>query len=72
MPLLLSSQSIGKSYGHRPLFTDITLSIEDGERLGLIGPNGSGKSTLLRILAGEERPDSGQVSRRRDLRMVFL
>ncbi len=72
MSLLLSSQSIGKSYSHRPLFTDITLGIEEGERLGLIGPNGSGKSTLLRILAGEDRPDSGQVSRRRDLRMVFL
>ncbi len=72
MSLLLSSQSIGKSYSHRPLFVDITLGIEEGERLGLIGPNGSGKSTLLRILAGEERPDTGQVSRRRDLRMVFL
>ncbi len=72
MSLLLSCQTIGKSYSHRPLFVDITLGIEEGERLGLIGPNGSGKSTLLRILAGEERPDSGQVSRRRDLRMVFL
>ncbi len=72
MALLLSCQSMGKSYSHRPLFTDITLGISDGERLGLIGPNGSGKSTLLRILAGDERPDSGQVSRRRDLRMVYL
>ena len=72
MSLLLSCQSIGKSYSHRPLFVDITLGIEEGERLGLIGPNGSGKSTLLRILAGEERTDTGQVSRRRDLRMVFL
>ena len=72
MSLLLSCQSIGKSYSHRPLFVDITLGIAEGERLGLIGPNGSGKSTLLRVLAGEERPDTGQVSRRRDLRMVFL
>ncbi len=72
MALLLSCQSVGKSYSHRPLFTDITLGISEGERLGLIGPNGSGKSTLLRILAGEERPDSGQVSRQRNLRMVFL
>src|SRR5205823_13247324 len=42
------------------------------ERLGLIGPNGSGKSTLLRILAGEETPDTGEVSRRRDLSLVFV
>jgi len=40
--------------------------------MGLIGPNGSGKSTLLRILAGLETPDAGEVTRKRDLRLVYL
>jgi ATP-binding cassette subfamily F protein uup len=62
MPLLLSCQSLSKSFGARPLFEDISLSISDGDRLGLIGPNGSGKSTLLRILTGSETPDAGSTT----------
>jgi len=52
MPLLLSCQSLSKSFGALPLFEDVSVSISDGDRLGLIGPNSSGKSTLLRILVG--------------------
>src|SRR5258706_6497258 len=62
MPLLLSCQSLSKSFGARPLFEDISLSISDGDRLGLIGPNGSGKSTLLRVLAGRQSPDPGSTA----------
>src|SRR5262245_27880583 len=72
MTPLLSCRQLGKSYGARPLFQDLTLGVGPGERLGLIGPNGSGKSTLLRLLAGEETPDSGEISRRRSLRLVYL
>lgn len=72
MAFLISCQEISKSFGSRPLFRDITLGIDEGERLGLIGPNGSGKSTLLKIFAGLERPDSGQVSGRRSLRMEYV
>ncbi len=72
MPPLLSCQSLSKSYGSRPLFQDITMGIAEGERLGLIGPNGSGKSTLLRILAGLEKPDSGEITRRRNLRLAYV
>jgi ATP-binding cassette subfamily F protein uup len=54
------------------LFRDITLGLSDGEKMGLIGPNGSGKSTLLRLLAGEERADSGEIARRRDVRLVYI
>src|SRR6202171_4556793 len=72
MPLLLSCQSLSKSFGARPLFEDISLSISDGDRLGLIGPNGSGKSTLLRILAGGEDPDTGEVASRKRLRVSYV
>jgi ATP-binding cassette subfamily F protein uup len=61
LALLLSTQSIAKSYGSTPLFRDIALGIQDGDRLGVIGPNGSGKSTLLEILARRRDPDQGEV-----------
>jgi ABC transport system ATP-binding/permease protein len=67
MAILLTCRGISKSFGARPLFTNITIGVSTGERLGLIGPNGSGKTTLLKILAGTEKPDTGDVSRRRDL-----
>ncbi len=72
MPILLSCQSLTKSFGPRPLFQDVSLGLSDGERLGLIGPNGSGKSTLLRILAGMEDPDDGQVIRRKSVRVGYV
>ncbi len=50
----------------------MSFTIEEGERIGLIGPNGAGKSTLLRILAGTASPDSGQLSRRRGVRVGHL
>ena len=72
MPPLLSCQSLSKSYAARPLFRNISFGVNQDERLGLIGPNGSGKTTLLRILAGQEEPDSGDVSRRRDLNLIYV
>jgi ATP-binding cassette subfamily F protein uup len=72
MPLIESCSSISKSFGSRLLFTGISLSISDGERLGLIGPNGAGKSTLLRILAGQVEPDAGSISIRRNTRVGYV
>src|SRR5438876_11450357 len=72
MTLLLSVQGLTKGYGPRPLFTDLSLELRAGERVGLIGPNGSGKSTLLRLLAGREEPDSGTRSLRRNARLGYV
>jgi ABC transport system ATP-binding/permease protein len=65
LALLITCQSIGKTFGSRPLFENLSISISDGERIGLIGPNGAGKSTLLRILAGLDTPDAGTLSLRK-------
>jgi len=72
MALLLSCDSLSKSYGAQPLFSGISLGLAEEERVALIGPNGSGKSTLLRILIGEENSDAGEVSQRRQLRLAYL
>ncbi len=58
--IVVRSQGLAKAF-ERPLFADVDLQINRGERWGLLGPNGCGKSTLLRCLLGEERPDAGSV-----------
>ncbi|CUS32342.1 ABC-F family ATP-binding cassette domain-containing protein [Candidatus Nitrospira nitrificans] len=70
--VLLSCESLEKSYGVKPLFRDLSLGLCEGDHVGLIGPNGSGKSTLLKILAGIEDPDSGTRSVRRQLRIGYV
>jgi ATP-binding cassette, subfamily F, member 3 len=70
---MLSAHQITKSYGLHTVLQDITFSLSNGERIGLIGPNGCGKTTLLRILAGREQPDSGTVTHTRPgLRIGYL
>src|SRR6478609_8994354 len=54
--------NISKQNGHHLLFVDASMGIQKGEKAGLVGPNGAGKSTLFRMIAGEERPDDGQVA----------
>jgi ABC transport system ATP-binding/permease protein len=70
--LILNAQSISKSFGATNLFRDVSFTVNDGDRIGLIGPNGSGKSTLLKMLAGEIDPDSGNVTPRKGLRMAYV
>jgi len=70
---MLTAHHLSKSYGIHTVLKDISFSVSDGDRLGLIGPNGCGKSTLLRILAGLEAPDAGTVGRTRPgLRLGYL
>jgi len=72
LPPLINAQGISKAFGSNPLFEEISFTVSEGDRIGLIGPNGSGKSTLLRILAGEVEPDGGKVAVRKRLRLTYV
>ncbi|MDZ5622127.1 ABC-F family ATP-binding cassette domain-containing protein [Nocardioides sp. HM23] len=72
MSNLLNLERVSKSYGVRPLLTDVSLGIGAGERIGIVGRNGDGKTTLLRVMTGEEEPDEGRVSRQRGLPIGYL
>ena len=72
MPPIINVQGISKAFGANPLFQNVSFTVTEGDRIGLIGPNGSGKSTLLRILAGDEDPDSGEVAFRKRLRVSYV
>jgi ATP-binding cassette subfamily F protein uup len=72
MTLLLSCQTISKSFGGRQLFKEISLGIFKGDKIGIIGPNGSGKTTFLKILGGQEASDSGSVTGNKSLRIGYV
>ena len=72
MPPILNAQSVTKQFGAKPLFHNISLTVEDGDRIGLIGPNGAGKSTLLALLAGQVEPDSGELAVRKRARAAYV
>jgi ATP-binding cassette subfamily F protein uup len=69
---LLNLEHVSKSYGVRPLLSDVSLGIGAGERIGIVGRNGDGKTTLLEVMTGIERPDSGRVSRTRGVEIGYL
>jgi ATP-binding cassette, subfamily F, member 3 len=64
--------AVTRAHGDRTIFAELSWTIEDRARIGLIGPNGSGKSTLLRTIAGLEPPEGGLVTRPRHLRIAYL
>ena len=72
LPPILNAQKLAKSYGANPLFKNVSFTVSEGDRIGLIGPNGSGKSTLLGILAGRVDPDSGELATRKRTRMSYV
>lgn len=72
MPPILNARGLAKSYGASPLFQNVSFTVSEGDRIGLIGPNGSGKSTLLGILAAQIAPDEGELAVRKRLRMSFV
>src|SRR4249920_3656576 len=72
MSTIITATEITVRYGERAVLDAATLGIEEGDRIGLVGRNGCGKTTFLRILAGLQTPDTGVVSRRRDLVVSYL
>jgi ABC transport system ATP-binding/permease protein len=73
MANIVNLDRVSKGYGAAgPLLTDVSLGLEDTDRVGVVGLNGAGKSTLLRLLTAVEEPDSGRVTQRRDLRVAWL
>ena len=71
MPIV-SVIRVGKSFGAERIFRDVSLQVNEDDRIGLVGPNGAGKSTLLNILAGREEPDEGSVAVARNTRIGYL
>ena len=69
---VLDIQNLSKRFGERVLFKDISFSIAEGQRVGLIAQNGTGKSTLLSLLTGDDTPDSGTIIYRNGIRTGFL
>jgi ABC transport system ATP-binding/permease protein len=72
VPPIVNASGISKKFGLNPLFQNISFTVSEGDRIGLIGPNGSGKSTLLGILSGRIEPDSGDLAIRKRSRMSFV
>lgn len=72
MANLINLENVSKSFGLKTLLDEVSLGIQEGERIGVVGLNGGGKSTLLKILAGLEPEDSGRVSRVNGLSMAYV
>jgi len=69
---LVNLERVSKSFGVRPLLSDVSLGVAAGERIGVVGRNGDGKTTLLNVMTGLEEPDTGRVSRQRGLLIGHL
>ena len=70
--IVLSAQNVAKAFGVNVVLKDVSLTLQQGDRMGLVGVNGCGKSTLMRILAGLETADSGDISMVRGTRIGYL
>ncbi len=69
---MLNIHNLSVSFGGEFLFEEVTFRLGSGDRVGLVGKNGAGKSTMLKILAGDFKPDSGQIATEKEVRMGFL
>jgi ATP-binding cassette subfamily F protein 3 len=69
---LVSFSDVSRFHNRQDVLKGVTLSIEPGERIGLVGRNGAGKTTIIRLIMGEEAPDVGQITRARGLRLGYL
>ena len=70
--IILQANKIERSFAGEVLFDNISLQVDERDRIALVGKNGAGKSTLLKILVGEEEPTSGEINKKRDLSLSYL
>lgn len=70
--IVLSAQNVAKSFGINTVLKDVSFTLQQGDRMGLVGVNGCGKSTLMRIIAGLDSPDSGEISLVRGTKVGYL
>nr|MBN2278841.1 ATP-binding cassette domain-containing protein [candidate division Zixibacteria bacterium] len=69
---LIAGENISRQFEDRLLFNDLSFSVNETDRIGLVGPNGIGKTTLFEIMAGRMRPDSGQITRAKHCRIAYV
>lgn len=70
--MIMSIEGLKKSYGEKLLFSDVSFSINEDDKIGIVGVNGTGKSTFLRTIAGETSPDEGEIKPAKGLRLEYL
>ena len=70
--IILQANKIERSFAGEVLFDNISLQVDERDRIALVGKNGAGKSTLLKILVGEEEPTSGEINKKRDISLSYL
>ena len=70
--IILQANKIERSFAGEVLFDNVSLQVDERDRIALVGKNGAGKSTLLKILVGEEEPTSGEINKKRDLSLSYL
>lgn len=70
--IILQGNKLERSFPGDVLFQNISLQVDERDRIALVGPNGAGKSTLLKLLVGEETPTSGEVNTKKDLTLSYL
>jgi len=69
---IVTANDLGKYFGAQDIFQNVSIRINQGDRIGLVGPNGQGKTTLLRMIAGLDHPTTGQITCARDLSIGYL
>jgi len=70
--IILQTQNLSKSFGVKPILSDIDIQIQSSDRIGLVGRNGAGKSTLLKMIAGDLQPDSGEIQIAKGIKIGYL
>ena len=70
--IVLDVNKLGINFGYGQLFENVSFSLNEGESISIVGPNGCGKSTLLKIIVGLEKPETGQVSIKKDAKVAYL